>query len=47
MRSLNDAIVRSMQAGLYSWEISYQTDQDNPAIYKQAGEFELITVVRQ
>jgi hypothetical protein len=46
MRSLNDAIVRSMQAGLYSWEISYQVDAENPLIFKQAGEFELLTVVR-
>jgi len=46
MRSLNDAIVRSMKAGLYSWEISYQVDAETPLIFKQAGEFELLTVVR-
>jgi hypothetical protein len=46
MRSLSDAIVRSMQAGLYSWEISYQIEPNDPSIFKQSGAFELITVVR-
>lgn len=46
MRSLNDALVRSMQAGLYSWEITYQVDAKNAKIFKQSGEFELLTVAR-
>lgn len=46
MRSLNDAIVRSMQAGLYRWEITYQAETGDSTVFKQSGEFELITVVR-
>lgn len=46
MHSLNDAIVRSMQAGLYSWEITYQSTPEQPEIFRQTGEFELLTVTR-
>lgn len=46
IRNLNDAVVRSMHAGKYRWEISYQATPENPTIFKQTGEFELITVVR-
>jgi hypothetical protein len=46
MRHQNDALVKSMQAGMYSWEISYQADANSNEIFKQTGMFELLTVVR-
>lgn len=46
MHSLNDAIVRSMQAGLYSWEISYQSTSERSEIFRQTGEFELVAIAR-